>query len=273
MISLSQFVRGGPVVEIGSGHRPLPFADVLVDKFLEPREREGALAQDQRPLIVADVQDLPFVDGAFAYSICCHVIEHAEDIHRCLDEIQRVSQAGYLETPSALFELLEPHRDYHRWMLRECAGVLDIRPKTPGPHDRNALLEALTRHNLSFRLFNATNPSLRATRLDWHTRIPYTVGTQPFSLDEAMPDTSQSARDLARALAQQARERGEVAIARGLRTIRPAVDISPFIRCSRCHGALRVLSARVVCDTCQGSYPRQGSLFFLGREHFKQGVI
>lgn len=273
MITLQQFVQGGPIVEIGSGHRPLPYADVLVDKYLEPREREGALALDRRPLVVADLQDLPFVDGAFSYSICCHVIEHAPDIARGLDEIQRVSRAGYLETPSALYELLEPHRAYHHWMVARRGDGLDIRPKPPGPHPHHALLDALTRHNLSFRLFNASNPALRASALHWRDRIPYTIGREPFTLDEAVPDPSQDARALARAVVDKAADRARRAAAGALRVVRRPVDLAALVRCARCHGPLRILPARVICDACRGSYPRQGALHFLGADHFEPGVV
>jgi len=128
-VTSTRLIFDGPVLEIGSGHRPYPQSQVLVDKFLEADQREAALETGGRPLVVADIEDLPFKDGAFAYSICSHVVEHAEDITRAFGELQRVSRAGYIETPSALFELIEPHRSYHRWMLMREGSRLIVRPK------------------------------------------------------------------------------------------------------------------------------------------------
>jgi len=70
----------GLVLEIGSGDNPNPLSNVLVDRFLgaDNRERGGDLVVD-RPFVVADAHHLPFRDGAFAYAICSHILEHMDD--------------------------------------------------------------------------------------------------------------------------------------------------------------------------------------------------
>ena len=104
------FLRG-PVLEIGSGHNPYPQSDILVDLYVDDTcQREGTLKNHERPLIVANIESLPFRNKAFGYSIASHVIEHTKDIGSALSELQRVSTAGYFETPSALLEFVQPHK-------------------------------------------------------------------------------------------------------------------------------------------------------------------
>jgi hypothetical protein len=111
----------GPVLEVGSGGRPHPRATVLVDRFLSGEHREGRqLVRDGRPLVIADACALPFRTGAFSYSMAVHVLEHVDQAPIMLAELQRVSQAGYIETPSSLHDFLfaaDPYPDIHLWWV------------------------------------------------------------------------------------------------------------------------------------------------------------
>jgi SAM-dependent methyltransferase len=105
---------GALVLEVGSGHRPHPRADVLTDKYLGDMERGGRLVTD-RPFVQADAQQLPFKPKVFDYVLCRHVLEHLGDPEAFFHEISRVGEAGYIETPSVIWEYLHPTRTYHRW--------------------------------------------------------------------------------------------------------------------------------------------------------------
>lgn len=52
---------------------------------------------------------MPFRDKAFDYSILSHVLEHLENPARALKEVERVSRAGYIETPNAMAEIAVPY--------------------------------------------------------------------------------------------------------------------------------------------------------------------
>src|SRR5204862_3065044 len=80
----------GLVLEIGSGDNPNPRSNVLVDRFLgaDNRERGGDLVVD-RPFVVADAHHLPFRNGAFAYAICSHILEHMDDPQQFARELER----------------------------------------------------------------------------------------------------------------------------------------------------------------------------------------
>ena len=123
--------RGWRVLDVGGGDAPQRRADVVVDKFLfdEEQHRGGRALQHNRPLVVADVEELPFRDDAFDYVICSHVIEHVDHPDRALEELSRVGKAGYLAGPSELFEILSPY-PAHKWVLAYRSGTLLIKPRS-----------------------------------------------------------------------------------------------------------------------------------------------
>ena len=106
------------VIEWGSGDMPNPRADVICDSIEENTERITALKTD-RPFIWADIENLPFRDKAFDYSIASHVIEHVDNPECALRELERISRAGYIETPNAFYEFAIPHM-YH---LSRCTAI------------------------------------------------------------------------------------------------------------------------------------------------------
>ena len=155
------FGLDGPVLEVGSGHRPYPHSDVLVDKFLSDEQREGRLRTGGRPLVICDLETLPFRNQAFAYAIAAHVIEHVHNPPQALEELERVARAGYIETPSALMEHIEPHREYHLWSVLLEGSELVFAPKDPQAASfHQHLTNRLIQRNLSWKFFAHTNPRL-----------------------------------------------------------------------------------------------------------------
>ena len=118
--------RAHPVLDVGSGSRPLHDADVLCDAF---RERsihrvDSSATVDDRPFVVCDLQHLPFTDRAFAFVHCSHVVEHMEDPRMALAELMRVSASGYVETPAPLGEVVLFGNPAHRWVVSSRKGRL-----------------------------------------------------------------------------------------------------------------------------------------------------
>ncbi len=92
---------GAQVLDIGSGGQPFPYATVLVDRFAEPSQhRHGVLVRAAKPLVLADVDSLPFSDKCFDFVHCSHVLEHVADPVAACAEIARVGKRGYIETPT-----------------------------------------------------------------------------------------------------------------------------------------------------------------------------
>ncbi|MBI3597170.1 MAG: class I SAM-dependent methyltransferase, partial [Nitrospirae bacterium] len=117
------------VLEIGSGHNPYPRSDILCDKHLENLERGSAIRTGGRPLVIADGESLPVPDKSFDFVICSHVLEHADDPEQFLRELSRVGKAGYIETPSEIWEALMEPREYHRWFVISDGDGLIIKKK------------------------------------------------------------------------------------------------------------------------------------------------
>ena len=117
---------GDRVLDIGSGGDPFPRATFLAERYLEPsRHRHVELKRDARPLVVADVQALPFRARSFDYVYCAHVLEHVDDPLRACAEILRVGRRGFIETPARCKDILFAWAEgMHRWHLVGIGGRL-----------------------------------------------------------------------------------------------------------------------------------------------------
>ena len=115
------------VLDVGSGQNPNLRADVLCDRFVsDASERAcGATLVADRPLVVADAEELPFRDRAFDFVICSHLLEHVRDPVKLLGELQRVARRGYIETPSSVHERLYGN-PFHKWYVDLADGTLQL---------------------------------------------------------------------------------------------------------------------------------------------------
>lgn len=120
--------REALVLEVGSGGNPYCRANVLLDAYEETRERHWAPLVADRPTVLGLVENLPFRDKAFDFVIASHVLEHSSDPSRFLAELERVARAGYIESPDAFMERVNPYRD-HRLEITVRDGRLLIRKK------------------------------------------------------------------------------------------------------------------------------------------------
>lgn len=101
------------VLEVGAGGNPYPRANVLLDGYEDSVERiEKSLVSD-RPLVLGFAERLPFKSKSFDFVIASHVLEHSANPEQFLRELMRVGKAGYIETPDAFFERINPFT-YHR---------------------------------------------------------------------------------------------------------------------------------------------------------------
>jgi len=124
------------VLDVGSGHKPHPRADVLADRYIQDdTERSGQLivAPIDKLLVQADGAALPFARKTFDFVICSHVLEHVppESLAAFCRELDRVAKAGYIETPSKWAEWLR-HAPNHRWFVSLSKGVLTFVPTPSG---------------------------------------------------------------------------------------------------------------------------------------------
>ena len=165
------------VLEVGGGDSPSPRADVLVDFAIDARERWGGrIERDDRPLVLARGEALPFRDKSFDYVIAFHVLEHSEHPEMFLSELERVALAGYIETPSFWWERVFPY-SVHRSEIAsidEGRGPMLVIRKKPAP-ECDPLLERAFKQKMNEGALEAISPEAWVTRFHWKDRIQYKV--------------------------------------------------------------------------------------------------
>ena len=163
------------VLEVGSGGSPYFRANVLIDAYAESRERHWAPFITDRPSVLGMGEALPFRDKSFDFVIASHVLEHSADPESFLCELQRVAKAGYIETPDAFMERINPYWD-HRSEVTVRDGVLEVRKKfswCPDP-ELVELYEQRAKDLVASSVI-PSNPFTFHTRFYWTDQIPYRV--------------------------------------------------------------------------------------------------
>ena len=135
--ALAELPDTARVLDAGGWFKPLPRATHVVD--LMPYETRGCVLT-LTPLagerftrdtwlqinFLAPGLKLPFPDRFFEFTVCGHTIEDLADPTPLMRELQRVSCAGYVETPSRLCEQTVGQRDrmgtkqghpHHHWIV------------------------------------------------------------------------------------------------------------------------------------------------------------
>lgn len=121
---------GDLVLDIGSGHLPVPFAthlaDFAPDDDLYGRAGVPLQRDNGRPCISCDVEDMPFDDHEFEFVYCSHVLEHVRCPERACAELTRVARRGYIETPTRGKDLFlnSARASNHLWAVENYAGTL-----------------------------------------------------------------------------------------------------------------------------------------------------
>jgi len=141
------------VVDIGSGTFPNARADILCERdLIDNRHRGGLTVTVDRPLVRGDGSALPFRDRSIDFVIASHIAEHVDDPVAFCAELSRVATAGYIETPSPLFETLFDV-EYHSWKVGYRDGEMIFTHKQPRPRWLELLTEPL------YRIYFADQPS------------------------------------------------------------------------------------------------------------------
>jgi uncharacterized protein YbaR (Trm112 family) len=246
------------VLEIGAGGNPYIRSNVLVDAYESTGERHWVPLTMDRPTVLAFAEKLPFKDKEFDFVIASHVLEHSLDPVRFLDEMQRVSRAGYIEVPDAFMERINPYPD-HRLEITVRNGKLVIRKKKDWQVDpelvelyEDRVKQVVTRHVIPGHPFDFH------VRYYWTDKIDYEV-VNP-NVDIFVSDAEQSNTRLL----QKASIRSKVQ-ALLLKTIRnlysqhtrnSQIDLVKLLQCINClHDVLAQNDETLVCQGCGKAYP------------------
>lgn len=251
---LGQIGEGELVLEIGSGDRPNPRSDVLVDRFIEDDTERGGGLKIDRPLVVADAHHLPFKDGAFDYVVCYHILEHMDDPAQFIRELTRVGKRGYIQSPSEIAEKLF-HWSFHRWYVNLIGGKLVLHPCEED--DRfGDLFDYLYARNPRFARFCRSMPALFYVDYEWAGAIDFEIRTDS-PLDLRDPAT------LRRLVRPQEGPRaaviGNVTSFIRDRAPRPLLNAVKWLGRRRQGTARRFdLWALLACPVCNGAVSRAG---------------
>jgi uncharacterized protein YbaR (Trm112 family) len=163
------------VLEVGSGGNPYFRSNVLLDAYEDTRERHWAPLVKDRPLVFGFVENLPFKNKAFDFVIASHVLEHSKDPIKFIENLVRVSKAGYIEVPDAFMEIINPYKD-HRLEITLRGKKLFIKLKESSiPNPRlteiyeNRVKKIITQETMK------KNPFEFHVRLYWNNNIDYEI--------------------------------------------------------------------------------------------------
>ena len=180
------------VLEVGSGGSPYARANVLIDAYAATRERHWAPFITDRPSVLGLGEALPFRDKSFDFVIASHVLEHSAEPERFLMELQRVAKAGYIETPDAFMERINPYWD-HRSEVTVRNGVLEVRKKSswlPDP-ELVELYEERAKTVIAGAVI-PSNPFTFHTRFYWSNEIPFRVVNPEVDASWSPPELEQT---------------------------------------------------------------------------------
>lgn len=162
------------VLDIASGGKPYWRSDVLMDKFVfDNSERDASLIID-RNFVVGDVTKLPFKDKSFDFIIARHILEHLPDPKPFFKELERVSKAGYIETPSSFCESGYGW-PFHLWEIDVEENKLLMRNKKIIVGDNFQKVKKYSKSAKIFKYLFIHHRDLFFTKFYWTNKIEYKI--------------------------------------------------------------------------------------------------
>jgi hypothetical protein len=111
------------VLEVGPGGSPFHRSDVLLEKTFDEKEavQQRGYAKElktNKQVVFYAGGRFPFETNEFDYVICSHVLEHVprHELNLFISELQRVAYKGYIEFPTAYYELIN-YQPVHLWLM------------------------------------------------------------------------------------------------------------------------------------------------------------
>lgn len=244
------------VLEVGSGGNPHPASDVLLEKFVDSSHRLRPIKID-RYIVLADACKMPFKNNAFDYSIAFHVLEHIPEPDLFLNELARISKAGYIETPNFLYERIKP-LNVHLLEIGLQEEKLLIRKKSSAIDDQFINDIDLLKNEKWSILFNS-NPKLFHICHHWSNKISYEI----YNADEnsawhLFPDPGLSSNTLItdNEVSSSTLRELLISLTRYWYTFRKAktIDLDRILACPECHADLTLEKDIYCCKKCGSLY-------------------
>lgn len=162
------------VLDVGSGGNPYPRSDVLLDRLTGDEHRNGESMMIDRNCVFGNAAQMPFKDNAFDFVIASHILEHMSHPDTFISELKRVGKAGYIETPSALFERLYPYH-IHCLEVEKVDEILHINKKNQAIQDSFLGTKGLLATNTHLGKLMADRPEIFHVQYLWNKEINFII--------------------------------------------------------------------------------------------------
>lgn len=188
--------------------------------------------------------------------IASHVLEHSREPDRFLEELSRVGKAGYIETPNAVFERLNPY-NVHLLEIMDVEGRLLVRKKSAPVDDNYFASFRLPQQNAKWRRFFYSHPEYFHVCHRWRDRVDFElVNPEEYCNWYAEEDAgstgsvvddypTRSVRGVALQLLRRWYGRRQ----------RPTGGLRRILVCPGCRGELGDAEAALTCPACRVWYP------------------
>lgn len=264
------------VLEIGAGGNPYPRANVLLDAYEETVERiESSLIND-RPLVLGFAEKLPFKNKSFDFIIASHVLEHSHDPEAFLRELMRVGKAGYIETPDAFFERINPFT-FHRLEVADIGSYIRIFKKPSWRHDVDIVDEYERKvKNRNFISFTSKHPEPFYMRFYWRDSIDFEIVNPDVDSSWPLPVEAYEKKKSNKQLSMKRRIRDfRLKMARYLfsqNSRNKKIDIFQLLACPTCSSdSLSHSVDEINCIRCNVSYLIRNGIPFMYPANTKDG--
>lgn len=253
------------VLEVGSGGNPFPRSNVLLDAYEETSERHWEPLIHDRPTVLAFGESLPFKDKAFGFVIAVHVLEHTPDPEKFLAELQRVAHAGYIETPDAFMERINPYKDHRLEVtLRDDCLLIRKKPAWIVDTDLVELYEQRAKRWMTRQLI-PEHPSDFHVRYYWKDEINFRVINPEIDASWHPVVTNRSSEQ-----GVGIKKNMRLALLKFLRYLFSQnrrnlnIDLLPLLRCPKClYGGFAGQKNQIVCESCGARYDVQQGVFVM----------
>jgi SAM-dependent methyltransferase/uncharacterized protein YbaR (Trm112 family) len=241
------------VLEVGSGGSPYFRANVLIDAHVNTRERHWAPFVVDRPSVLGFGENLPFADKTFDFVIASHVLEHSDNPQKFLEELQRVGKAGYIETPDAFMERINPYWD-HRSEVTVRDGKIYVRKKSSWNIDPELvdLYEERAKKIIAGRVI-PENPFDFHVRFYWKESIPFVIINPEINSAWTPPSfevTTAVSQSLKARLARVTLKFIRAIFSQNARNNK--LDVSELLRCPKCGSTDMAYGVnQISCRACE----------------------
>lgn len=172
-------------IDIGCGFNPVKEATHAIDAYLgsDNQERGADLVIPEG--VIFSQQDIEkgtdFEDGYFDYSWCKMVLEHCHDPAKAMNEIMRISKAGYIVVPTWTWEILHG-RPYHKQLFWMDGDTLCFTEKNQNTYKENEYDgDGLWSNKEDYYTAYVEHRDLFEIRLEWRGSFDYRK-VEPFQI-------------------------------------------------------------------------------------------